>query len=351
MRSDVAVEAPRLGFLGLGWIGRMRMDSIVRCGATAAVIADLDPDRLEDVEGADGAERISGPDCLDALIEARPDGIVIATPSALHAAQSIAALEAGIPVFCQKPLGRSALEAGRVVEAARRADRLLGLDLSYRHVRGAGRIRELVRDGAIGDVFAAELVFHNAYGPDQPWFYDARLSGGGCLIDLGVHLVDLALWTLDFPEVTGSAARLFARGRPYEALPSDGTVEDFASARLDLATGANVSLACSWNLSAGCDAVIAASFYGTDGALSMRNVDGSFFDFRTEWHHGRDSRLLECPPDDWGGRALAAWTEAISLSPRFDPAIERVVEVSEVLDALYGRRADREALPIPGAPP
>jgi predicted dehydrogenase len=48
-------------------------------------------------------------------------------------------------------------------------------------------------------VFAVDLVFHNAYGPDKPWFYDPELSGGGCVMDLGVHLVDLALWSLDFP--------------------------------------------------------------------------------------------------------------------------------------------------------
>src|SRR5581483_11998218 len=96
--------------------------------------------------------------------------------------------------------------------AARKADRLLGVDLSYRFISQAKAIRDLVRQGELGEVFAAELMFHNAYGPDKDWFYERALSGGGCVIDLGIHLIDLALWNLNFPKVTNVASRLFAQG-------------------------------------------------------------------------------------------------------------------------------------------
>ena len=137
---------------------------------------------------------------------------MIATPSALHAAQAQAALERGLSVFCQKPLGRTAAETRAVVETARVTDRLLAVDLSYRWTSGMQRIRELIRAGEFGRVYAADLTFHNAYGPDKPWFYDPAHSGGGCVMDLGVHLVDLALWALDFPEVEDVASQLFAAG-------------------------------------------------------------------------------------------------------------------------------------------
>ena len=77
------------------------------------------------------------------------------------------------------------------MDAAREADRLLGVDLSYRHTEAVRRIKALIDDGRLGDIFAADLVFHNAYGPGKPWFFDKNQSGGGCVIDLGVHLVDL----------------------------------------------------------------------------------------------------------------------------------------------------------------
>src|SRR5205085_415527 len=128
------------------------------------------------------------------LCELDLDGLVIATPSASHAVQARAALERGIAVFCQKPLARTAAETASVVEAARAANRLLGVDLSYRHTEAMRHIGALARSGELGDIYAIDLVFHNAYGPDKAWFRDVKLSGGGCVIDLGTHLVDLALW-------------------------------------------------------------------------------------------------------------------------------------------------------------
>jgi predicted dehydrogenase len=278
-----------------------------------------------------GAERVES---LDALFELEPDGVVIATPSALHAEQAIAALERGVAVFCQKPLGRSAAEVRRVVDAARSADRLLSVDFSYRFTEGMRRIRELVRGGEVGRVYAVDLVFHNAYGPDKPWFYDRALSGGGCVMDLGVHLVDLALWTLGFPAVEGVSSRLFAGGEPLGPRPE--RVEDYAVVHLDLADGTAVRLACSWNLPAGQDAVIGASFYGTDGGAALRNLDGSFYDFVAERFRGTARETLAEPPDAWGGRAIVDWTERLARGERFDPDAERLVDVAEVLDRIYG---------------
>jgi predicted dehydrogenase len=270
---------------------------------------------------------------LDELLAADLDGIVIATPSALHAGQAVAALERGKAVFCQKPLGRNAAEAIQVVEAAHAADRLLGVDLSYRFVNGMPQIRELINSGELGDIYAVDLLFHNAYGPDKAWFYDKRLSGGGCVIDLGVHLVDLALWTLDFPAVVASSSRLFAAGQPLTARSEQ--VEDYAVARLDLASGALVQLACSWRLPAGRDAIIQAAFYGTKGGAALRNVNGSFYDFVTERYRGTAAETLAMPPDDWGGRAIVDWAARLTASNRFDPASEHLIEVAAALDHIY----------------
>jgi predicted dehydrogenase len=304
---------PRLGFVGVGWIGRNRLEAVAASGV-AEVAAVADPD----VEGALGS--------LDELLESELDGVVIATPSALHAEQAIAALECGLAVFCQKPLALDAAGARHVVEAARRADRLLALDLSYRFTEAAARVKELVDAGELGDVFAADLAFHNAYGPDKPWFSDPAQSGGGCVIDLGIHLVDLALWTLGFPEVRDVASRL--HGEP---------LENHAAVQLELETGAVVHLACSWRLHAGRDCVFEASFYGTRGGAAIRNVDGSFFDFAAERYEGTRSEQIAAPPDDWGGRAVVDWARRVGEGARFDAAAEQYVRVHEVLDRIYGR--------------
>jgi predicted dehydrogenase len=116
-----------------------------------------------------------------------------------------------------------------------------------------------------------------------------------------------------------------------------GEVEDYAVAQIGLESGVSVRLACSWRLPAGCEAVISASFYGTQGGAGLRNVGGSFYDFTAERYHGTSSEILASPPDPWGGRAAADWAVRLSSGQRFDPAAERLVDVARVLDRLYGR--------------
>lgn len=326
------MSKPRLGFLGVGWIGRHRMEKILETGAVEAVaIADPSDEMVR--EAATLAPDAVTADSLDAMLALGLDGVVIATPSAMHAEQSIRALEAGVAVFCQKPLGRNGAETQAVVDAARAADRLLGVDLSYRHTQAMRQIRERVRAGDLGRIFAADLTFHNAYGPGKPWFFDKALSGGGCVIDLGVHLVDLAMWLLDFPPVACVESHLFAGGEPLP--PYANSVEDYAVATLTLEDGAAIRLACSWNLQAGTPAEIGARFYGTQGGATFRNVEGSFYDFAAALNHGTDSRALAEPPDEWGGRAAAAWARQLAERPGFDAQAERLVDVARLLDRIY----------------
>jgi predicted dehydrogenase len=310
------------------------MQAILATGAAeAAAIADPSSEMAEEAQRlAPGAQVVGS---LKEMLSLGLDGMVIATPSALHAAQTIQALRAGAAVFCQKPLGRTAIEVRDAVEAARAADRLLGVDLSYRFTEGMRRIREAIGQGSLGHIYAADLVFHNAYGPDKPWFRDPALSGGGCVMDLGVHLVDLALWALDFPKVARVSGNLFAGGEPL-AGRSD-RVEDYAVATIELETGTMLRLACSWNLHAGQDAVIAAEFHGTAGGAALRNQNGSFYDFTAEHFRGTARETLATPPDEWGGRAAADWATRLAGGARFDPSAGVLVTVAEVLDRIYGR--------------
>jgi predicted dehydrogenase len=329
-----ATRMPRLGFLGLGWIGLHRMRALLAEQACrVAAVADTSAEARASAQQLVREARVVG--SLDELLECDLDGVVIATPSALHAAQASALLQRGIAVFCQKPLARTAQETAAIIAAARRADRLLGCDFSYRFTEGMRRIRRCVSEGELGSVYAADLVFHNAYGPDKLWFRDPVLSGGGCMIDLGTHLVDLALWTLGFPKVGRVTSRLYAQGRPLPAGSSE--VEDYAIAQLDLDSGAVVRLACSWNLSAGRDAVIEAHFHGSHGGAALRNCNGSFYDFAAERHEGTRRIALADPPDAWGGRAILAWARQLAADGRYSPAIESALHVATTLDAIYGR--------------
>jgi predicted dehydrogenase len=328
---------PRLGFLGVGWIGRNRMEALARDGlAQVAAVADPQADALE--AAAEVAPAAAPAESLEELLEQDLDGLVIATPSALHADQAVAALERGLAVFCQKPLARDTEETQRVLNAARATDRLLAVDLSYRHVEALRVAQAQVASGAIGQLHTLDLVFHNAYGPGKPWFTDPDLAGGGCLIDLGTHLVDLALWLTD--PVVPFAPISCKRNHGIEVETArtlalhDHEVEDHAIAELAIGD-VRARLACSWFTSAGRDCVFECTAWGSEGAVSVRNVGGSFYDFRAELWRGTGSETLVEPPDEWGGRAIAGWAERLRSDRTYDPAADELELVAQVIDGVY----------------
>src|SRR5438270_5184492 len=149
IRRTAATARPRLGFLGVGWIGYHRMRAIAEADVVdVAAVSDPSAEMIaRATQFAPGAKAVS---TFDELLDQEIDGVVIATPTALHAEQSIRALRRGKAVFCQKPLGRSAQEVREVVAAARSANRLLAVDLSYRFTEAMQRIGSMVRSGELG---------------------------------------------------------------------------------------------------------------------------------------------------------------------------------------------------------
>jgi predicted dehydrogenase len=265
------------------------------------------------------------------------DGVVIATPNRFHAEQAIAALECGMAVFCQKPLGRNAFETRRIVEAARSANCLLGVDLSYSAMPAMQTISSLVKSCALGKIFAVDVKFHNGYGPDKSWFYDFSLSGGGCMLDLGSHLVNLALQPLGFPRVSRVQSSLFAGGE----LLNKGSqqIEDYGVATIETADGTVINLSCCWNLNIGREADIEIAFYGTRGGAALRNVDGSFYDFVAGRFERTQTEIVSSQQDSkwqWGGLATIEWVQRLASEEGFDPRAERFVAVAELIDAIYG---------------
>lgn len=326
---------PRLGFAGVGRIGSRRLRAIVEAeAADVAAVFDVNQTNAKQTVALAGGNGTVVVPTYEELLEQDLDGVVISSPNNLHASQSSAALEEGLAVFCQKPLGCSHPEVRDVIDTARRVDRLLGVDLTYRRAPAMQEIHRRAMAGDIGEIYAADLVFHNAFGPDKKWFYDRGQSGGGCFLDLGVHLVDLALWTLGYPKVEGLTSRFYARGRPLRR-DDLHTVEDYATARLDLASGATAQLACSWHLSAGCNAVIRATFHGTEGTLHMYNVDGSYFDLVAEKYVGTQKETLVVPNGRWDSGTAIDWSHRLAESNRFEPESVRHAEIAKVLDQVY----------------
>lgn len=330
--ANVAFARVRLGFVGLGWIGRKRLDGIAADPAIeVAALCDTMGSRLDAAASTYcGAVAATS---LEDVLRTEIDGVVIATPSGFHASQAMRCLARGIAVFCQKPLTTSARATREVIGAARAADRLLEVDFCYRYVVGMHELKRRIASGALGEITAIDLTFHNAYGPNRRWCFDRAAAGGGCLLDLGVHLLDLALWLQDFPDVELESVRRIAQGRPA---PADA-IEDQAFIQLRQANGAVVRLACSWYAQIGCDAHIELRVLGTKGGAVWNNLDGSFYDFELHVCRGAQRERLARAPDNWGSRALVQWVHKLAADRSFDPAAFDIARSAELIDEAYLR--------------
>lgn len=271
---------------------------------------------------------------LDDLYDSNPDGIVVSSPNSLHASQCINALRRGIPVFCQKPLGRDGEETRQVISEAYVSNRHLGVDLSYRYTDGMQKIYNNFRND-LGKIYAVDLVFNNAYGPDKEWYYNRKIAGGGCLLDLGIHLVDLALWMLDFPGIRSTVSEMYAKGSLIER--NVITCEDYISAQIVTDNDTLIRLVCSWNLPAGQDAEIKAAFYGTEKAALFYNVNGSFYDFETVICSGTSREVISSPPEEWGAKALIKWVKELQDDIHFRKESFLFYNAAEVIDRVYNK--------------
>jgi len=243
------------------------------------------------------------------------DAVVICTPNALHVPQAMQALRAGRHVLVQKPLALSLADARAVVDLAQDTGRILFVDYTYRFLATMAAMREALPH--IGPARSVHAEFHNIYGPgaEKTWFFDRRLSGGGALLDLGVHLLDLALWLLAPAAVTLESADFEGPG-----------IERAARLRLRLGDNLPFELAVSWNAALSATR-IGFEVIGSRGRARWENVDGSFFRFRTLLDHGvlidRETTLR--------GDTLVAFAQA--LETRVPPAID--TRVYGLLDEAY----------------
>lgn len=248
----------RFGVLGAGQISRLACPEIDRHPhARVVAISDPHPGRLT------AARELLGPvrtyhDSDSLLTDEQIDAVYIATPNALHAPQALRALAAGKHVIVEKPFSTSASEAQAMIEQAERFGKIISVGMNQRFLPDCQRLARLVRSGALGDVYHAQAFWFRRAGIPKlgSWFGSKALAGGGALYDIGVHLLDLALFLLDRFEPVSVSGHVYSTFGP-RGLGEGGwglsdrdqpafDVDDSATAWLRFADGATLTLDVSW---------------------------------------------------------------------------------------------------------
>jgi predicted dehydrogenase len=307
----------RVGVAGLGWLGESLMKAVPRVGGLEVLaVQDVVHARAQAVADRYGA-RLALQHFDELLVVDALDAVLICTPNGLHAEQAQAALRAGKDVLVQKPLALSCADAVRTLEAARGTARLLFVDYTYRFLETMRALRAAVPSPAA--IRSIRAAFHNIYGPgaEKAWFFDARMAGGGALMDLGVHLLDLGLWLVGPRGVSLQSADL-SDPRPVEH-----------AARLALRLDeVPFELAVSWNAPLPATQIF-FDVVSERGHVRWENVDGSFFHFRTLC----DGQVVADRETTLREDTLRAFVE--SVTSRRAPPID--TRVYALLDMAYGR--------------
>ncbi|MDX1674822.1 MAG: Gfo/Idh/MocA family oxidoreductase [Longimicrobiales bacterium] len=233
----------RIGVLGTGAIAQIVHLPLLKALPIADVQALCD---IDEAKAGSIAKRLEIPHVFDepeALFASDTvDAVVICSPSYLHHSQAIAALEAGLHVLVERPLAIDPKGAEQAIAAAEAADRVLLVAYNNRFRPDTRGVKSFVESGELGDVFSVHGTwFNRKVRPKRlTWRHREETAGGGAFMDLGLQVLDLCMWMLDYPAVE----RVTAHMHPGEGIE----VEDAASVLLALESGATVSIQVTWNL-------------------------------------------------------------------------------------------------------
>lgn len=354
MSRDPDVGDVSVGFVGLGNIARLHADEMGAFGASIGGGLDVDQAARESFATEYGVATFTDREELFAVV----DAIVVTTPNAYHEEYVVDALEAGLSVLVEKPLAHTLESAQRIAAAAESAEGFVMVGFHNRFREPVQVAANYENDGKLGDVTHVEANYVRRRGvPGRgSWFTRAEVAGGGSVVDIGTHVIDLGLHLAGYPEVVEVSATTraeFGGEEDYTYLdmwgedygPGEINVDDSASAFLRCADGTTLSIEIAWAT----NRPPSQEYYlrGTGAGARLDLEDGSLELYETsaagaphhrttdvattnrDPHRAEERYFLECVS---GGRAPEMNT------------VEQGLSVQRVMDAIY--RSGEEAAAV-----
>jgi len=330
-------------------------------GVEIVALCDVNAERAVEVARKEGIPRTYA-HYEEMLDKESLDLVSVCSPNAFHEPMAIAAMKAGAHVICEKPMALTHEEALQMVETSRACRRSLTVGHHMRYQPATVKAREVIDSGALGDIYYAKASYlrRNGIPGYGSWFTNKDLAGGGALMDIGCHMLDLVLWLMGNPEPVQVVASTYAEFGPLaKGLGTWGVdhygagtrfdVDDLATALVRLANGATLLLEASWATHGSQGQRF--QLFGTQGGLELNaaayGVDTPLCLFGEE--DGQlTEELLHLP--DIGARGhqalIPAWIEALraGAEPLIRP--EQAATVVQIIEAAYQSAASGSAIDL-----
>lgn len=261
-----------VGIIGCGRMGNRRAKIIQDSGGqVVSMVYDVDHER------ANALAELMNCRCVQdwqAIVEDdEVDVVIVSVPNKFMMPIVVAALENEKHVLCEKPAGRNASEARAMAEAAERAGRLLKFGFNKRYHPAVWKMHELFESGVLGELLYLRGIFGHGARPgyEKEWYADAALAGGGAMIDIGVHMIDLCQWYFgDISEVFAVAPTYFWN---LSSFPSGHQLDDNAFFLLRTPNGKVAQIHASWTQ---WKSRFSFEAFGSDGYLRLEGLGGNY---------------------------------------------------------------------------
>ncbi|MFI5253644.1 MAG: Gfo/Idh/MocA family protein [Bacteroidota bacterium] len=254
------MEKIKIGIVGLGWVSQVfHIPQLLKIEDVEIVgVCDKNKERARFIAERFNIKKYYND--YDQLLKSDTDVIFVCTSTDAHCAITKAALEAGKDVFVEKPIARLHSEAEEMAECARVNKRKLMVGMNNRFRPDSMILKSFIDKGELGKVFYCKSGWFKNVTSNNTWLTKKDLSGGGVILDLGIVIIDLALWMLDFPSVARVTTKTFQH--------TTKSVEDSAIILIELKGGTTLFVETSWSFKSEED-FFYCNFYGTEGSAMI----------------------------------------------------------------------------------
>ncbi len=336
----------KVGIIGAGAIANNHCNTISSYpGAEVVAVADLSAKRRNELKKKWNIAKAFA-SWEDIVSDQEIDAVTIALPNSLHAPCAIAALRSGKHVLLDKPFAMNHAEAKRCADAAKQSRKVLMVGMNQRYSRQAQTLRALAARGEFGEIYHAKAYWCRRSGSPKfgTWFVNKKLSGGGCMLDIGVHYMDLCMYVSDLWKPVSVSGQTYSKFGP-RGIGEGGwgksdankkirfDVDDSACALIKCRNGATIELNISWVRHQKNGDLQNVELYGTEAGASLSPLEIYRFGKKKGEYEVVQPQGVSLP--DLRDNRHHDWLDMISRKRKAICTLEQALTVQKVLDAIY----------------